>query len=43
MPREPTVLAEAAGLLGISDQDVIVNISDQPLFPAEIVEQVARR
>ncbi|WP_448872168.1 3-deoxy-manno-octulosonate cytidylyltransferase [Desulfobulbus propionicus] len=36
-------LAEAAGLLGISDQDVIVNIQgDQPLFPAEIVEQVAR-
>jgi 3-deoxy-manno-octulosonate cytidylyltransferase (CMP-KDO synthetase) len=36
-------LAEAAGLLEISDQDVIVNIQgDQPLFPAEIVEQVAR-
>jgi len=36
-------LAEAAGLLDIADQDVIVNIQgDQPLFPAEIVEQVAR-
>lgn len=36
-------LAEAAGLLDISDQDVIVNIQgDQPLFHAEIVEQVAR-
>ena len=36
-------LAEAASLLDISDQDVIVNIQgDQPLFPAEIVEQVAR-
>ena len=36
-------LAEAARLIGISDQDVIVNIQgDQPLFPAEIVEQVAR-
>jgi 3-deoxy-manno-octulosonate cytidylyltransferase (CMP-KDO synthetase) len=36
-------LAEAAQLIGISDQDVIVNIQgDQPLFPAEIVEQVAR-
>ena len=36
-------LAEAASLLEISDQDVIVNIQgDQPLFPAEIVEQVAR-
>jgi 3-deoxy-manno-octulosonate cytidylyltransferase (CMP-KDO synthetase) len=36
-------LAEAAGLLEISDQDVIVNIQgDQPLFPPAIVEQVAR-
>jgi 3-deoxy-manno-octulosonate cytidylyltransferase (CMP-KDO synthetase) len=36
-------LAEAALLLDISDQDIIVNIQgDQPLFPAEIVEQVAR-
>jgi 3-deoxy-manno-octulosonate cytidylyltransferase (CMP-KDO synthetase) len=36
-------LAEAAQLIGISDQDVVVNIQgDQPLFPAEIVEQVAR-
>ncbi|MDD2462420.1 MAG: 3-deoxy-manno-octulosonate cytidylyltransferase [Desulfobulbus sp.] len=36
-------LAEAASLLDIADQDVIVNIQgDQPLFPAEIVEQVAR-
>ncbi len=36
-------LAEAATLLGIADQDVIVNIQgDQPLFPAEVVEQVAR-
>ncbi len=35
-------LAEAAGLLEISDQDVIVNIQgDQPLFPSEIIEQVA--
>jgi 3-deoxy-manno-octulosonate cytidylyltransferase (CMP-KDO synthetase) len=36
-------LAEAAQSLAISDQDVIVNIQgDQPLFPPEIVEQVAR-
>ncbi|MBM9536337.1 3-deoxy-manno-octulosonate cytidylyltransferase [Desulfobulbus alkaliphilus] len=36
-------LAEAALLLDISDQEIIVNIQgDQPLFPAEIVEQVAR-
>lgn len=36
-------LAEAANLLEISDRDVIVNIQgDQPLFPAEIIEQVAR-
>ncbi len=36
-------LAEAAELLGISEHDVVVNIQgDQPLFPADIVEQVAR-
>ncbi len=36
-------LAEAAQLIGISDQDVVVNIQgDQPLFPEEIIEQVAR-
>lgn len=36
-------LAEAAELVGISEHDVVVNIQgDQPLFPAEIVEQVAR-
>lgn len=36
-------LAEAASLLGLADEDVIVNIQgDQPLFPPEIIEQVAR-
>lgn len=36
-------LAEAAELLGISEHDVVVNIQgDQPLFPVEVVEQVAR-
>lgn len=36
-------LAEAAHLLGLADEDIIVNIQgDQPLFPPEIVEQVAR-
>ena len=36
-------LAEAAELLGISEHDVVVNIQgDQPLFPAEVVEQVAQ-
>lgn len=36
-------LAEAAGTLEISEHDVVVNIQgDQPLFPAEIVEEVAR-
>lgn len=36
-------LAEAAELLNISEHDVVVNIQgDQPLFPAEIIEQVAR-
>lgn len=36
-------LAEAAELIGISEHDVVVNIQgDQPLFPAEVIEQVAR-
>ncbi|PID77177.1 MAG: 3-deoxy-manno-octulosonate cytidylyltransferase [Deltaproteobacteria bacterium] len=36
-------LAEAAEKLGISEHDVVVNIQgDQPLFPAEVIEQVAR-
>lgn len=36
-------LAETAELVGISEHDVVVNIQgDQPLFPAEVVEQVAR-
>ncbi|PIE57843.1 MAG: 3-deoxy-manno-octulosonate cytidylyltransferase [Desulfobulbus propionicus] len=36
-------LAEAAELLNIEEHDVIVNIQgDQPLFPGEIVDQVAR-
>jgi len=36
-------LAEAAELVGISEHDVVVNIQgDQPLFPGEVVEQVAR-
>ncbi len=36
-------LAEAATLLDIPEQDVVVNIQgDQPLFPAEVIEQVAR-
>ncbi len=36
-------LAEAAEKIGISEHDVVVNIQgDQPLFPAEVVEQVAR-
>lgn len=35
-------LAEAATLLGIGDEDIVVNIQgDQPLFAPEIVEQVA--
>lgn len=35
-------LAEAAGLMDIGDQDVVVNIQgDQPLFEAEVVSQVA--
>ena len=36
-------LAEAASLIDISEHDIIVNIQgDQPLFPSEVVEQVAR-
>ena len=36
-------LAEAATLMDISEQDVVVNIQgDQPLFDTEVVEQVAR-
>jgi len=36
-------LAEAAEILSISEHDVVVNIQgDQPLFPAEIVQQVAQ-
>ena len=36
-------LAEAATILKIPEQDVVVNIQgDQPLFPAEVIEQVAR-
>ena len=36
-------LAEAATKLDIREQDVVVNIQgDQPLFPAEVIEQVAR-
>ncbi|MCP4341565.1 MAG: 3-deoxy-manno-octulosonate cytidylyltransferase [Desulfobulbaceae bacterium] len=36
-------LAEAAEILQISEHDVVVNIQgDQPLFPAEVVEQVTQ-
>jgi len=36
-------LAEAAELIDISEHDIVVNIQgDQPLFPAEVIEQVAR-
>ncbi len=36
-------LAEAAEKIGISEHDVVVNIQgDQPLFPDEVVEQVAK-
>lgn len=36
-------LAEAAELLEISEHDVVVNIQgDQPLFDAQVIEQVAR-
>lgn len=35
-------LAEAAELLDIAEHDVVVNIQgDQPLFPVEVIEQVA--
>lgn len=35
-------LAEAAGIMGIAEQDVVVNIQgDQPLFEAEVISQVA--
>lgn len=35
-------LAEAAEKIGISENDVVVNIQgDQPFFPAEVIEQVA--
>ncbi|MCK9173768.1 MAG: 3-deoxy-manno-octulosonate cytidylyltransferase [Desulforhopalus sp.] len=35
-------LAEAAQLLDISEQDIVVNVQgDQPLFPPEVVAQVA--
>ena len=36
-------LAEAATILEISEQDVVVNIQgDQPLFPAAVIDQVAK-
>jgi len=36
-------LAEAAELLDISEHDIVVNIQgDQPLFDAEVIEQVAK-
>ncbi len=36
-------LAEAAAILEISEHDVVVNIQgDQPLFPAEVVEQLVQ-
>ena len=36
-------LAEAAAILGVGDDDIVVNIQgDQPLFAPEIVEEVAR-
>ena len=36
-------LAEAAELIDISEHDIVVNIQgDQPLFPAEVIAQVAR-
>lgn len=35
-------LAEAAGIIGLSDDDIVVNIQgDQPYFPGEVIEQVA--
>lgn len=36
-------LAEAATIMNIPEQDVVVNIQgDQPLFPSEIIDQVAQ-
>lgn len=36
-------LAEAVEILGVADDDIVVNIQgDQPLFPPEIIEQVTR-
>lgn len=36
-------LAEAAEKIGISEHDIVVNIQgDQPLFPEEVIEQVAQ-
>ncbi|MCB2182136.1 MAG: 3-deoxy-manno-octulosonate cytidylyltransferase [Desulfobulbaceae bacterium] len=36
-------LAEAATLMNVPEQDVVVNIQgDQPCFPIEVIEQVAR-
>ncbi len=36
-------LAEAAELIDISEHDIVVNIQgDQPLFPPDVIEQVAR-
>ena len=36
-------LAEAAELIGLGDEDIVVNIQgDQPLFPPQVVDQVAR-
>lgn len=35
-------LAEAAGLLGLADQDLVINIQgDQPVFPPELIRQLA--
>ncbi len=35
-------LAEAVEIMGVAEEDVVVNIQgDQPLFPPEVVEQVA--
>ncbi len=36
-------LAEAAELIGLGDEDIVVNIQgDQPLFPPQVIDQVAR-
>lgn len=36
-------LAEAADILGLADQDVVINIQgDQPLYPPQIIEQMVR-